>query len=643
MTDPLHFADGGRTRVRAPRERFREMNLEMDVMTEPRTKTLNTKIPSAALVVATLGLSSLLAGCGMHSAAGVAGGGTTGLTIHVTGNVHGGQQPVAGSTIQLYAIGMTGLKSSSTPLLSTTVTTDTTGAFNISGLYNCNSVPSTDVYITATGGDPGNLGHPNSAIAMVAALGQCSTLSSSTFIQINEVTTVAAGYALAPFASDLSHVGASGTNPSSIVTAFTNAGLLANFSTGVSGAGLQPGVTVSSTAVNTVADILASCINTTGPTSSNCTTLFAATGATDTFGATLAIAKSPGAPAITALYSMVNAQSPAQPSYTTQPSDFAIGVTTTAGGTLATPYGIALDPNGDAYVTNASGTTLTQIFSNMSLAGNSTAPNLFGAQGVAVDRLGNIWVANTAGNTVVKFTPAQGGPTSVSFTAGGISAPTGIAMDSAGNAWIANFNGNSVTELTSAGAAASGSPFTGSGNNILQPQGIAVAANGSIYVTSGTGSIVNLSNAGAFVTTLSDGTLQGPTALAVDTSSRVLATGFTTGTAVGGAISQFAAGGTAVSGSPFAPGFVNPAGIATDGTSIFVANSAATGGLAQFAYGSATPVSPATGFAGLNLPVGVAIDASGCVWITNSGNNTVTKLIGLAIPVLTPIARVVGP
>ena len=45
----------------------------------------------------------------------------------------------------------------------------------------------------------------------------------------------------------------------------------------------------------------------------------------------------------------------------------------------------------------------------------------------------------------------------------------------------------------------------------------------------------------------------------------------------------------------------------------------------------------------LNAPVGVAVDASGCVWTTNSGANTVAKFIGLSTPIATPIAVNVGP
>jgi hypothetical protein len=43
------------------------------------------------------------------------------------GSVHGGQQAVSGSTIQLYAVGTTGDGSAATPLLTQAVTTDASG------------------------------------------------------------------------------------------------------------------------------------------------------------------------------------------------------------------------------------------------------------------------------------------------------------------------------------------------------------------------------------------------------------------------------------------------------------------------------------------------------------------------------------
>jgi hypothetical protein len=40
----------------------------------------------------------------------------------------------------------------------------------------------------------------------------------------------------------------------------------------------------------------------------------------------------------------------------------------------------------------------------------------------------------------------------------------------------------------------------------------------------------------------------------------------------------------------------------------------------------------------LNLPTAIAIDGSGDAWIANNGSNTVGELVGVAVPVLTPIS-----
>ena len=70
------------------------------------------------------------------------------------GNVHGGQQPVTGSSVQLYAAGTTGYGSAATALLSSPVVTDASGSFTITGGYTCPS-PTSQLYIVARGGNPG--------------------------------------------------------------------------------------------------------------------------------------------------------------------------------------------------------------------------------------------------------------------------------------------------------------------------------------------------------------------------------------------------------------------------------------------------------------------------------------------------------
>ena len=645
----LYFGTGpgqttGNERLDSKKQDVLEMDpMELTKMKLSKGMSGGTKWHLAGAGAGAMGLAFFLTGCGMTAVnTGAKTGPVTVAAIHVSGNVHGGQQPVAGSTIQLYAVGTTGLRTASTPLVANTVTTDSGGNWNITGMYTCPAANS-QVYVTAVGGNPG--GGTNSALSLTAALGTCGNLNAATYVIINEVTTVTAAYGLAPFAADLTHIGATGTGTAGISGAFNNSSVLSNFATGQAPGVTATGVTIPTAEINTLADIIASCVNTTGSSSGACQQLFAATGASDTFGAALSIAKNPGATAITALYTLAAPTSPFQPtmSYASAPNDFTVAVKTTGGGTLATPYGVAIDANGYGYVANESGTSVTVLGPATPSLANTIAPGgLYGPQGVAIDRSNNLWIANTAGNSVIKIAvtgPANG--IAYSYTAG-ITGPTAVALDSASNAWVSNFNSNSVAELSSGGVAAAGSPFTGNGN-ISLPQAVAVGPAGNIYVASGSGAVVKLSNAGAYTSTLTDGTLTGTAGVAVDPSAHVLATGFTTGNAVGAGLSEFTSSGAVVTGSPASSGLNTPQGVATDGTSVWVVNGANGGSLAQYTYGATSPVSPTAGYGTLNTPVGVAVDASGCVWTTNSGDNTVSKFIGLSAPIATPIAVNVGP
>ena len=119
----------------------------------------------------------------------------------LAGVVHGGQQPVSGATIQLYAVGTSGYGSTATGLISPSAQatpgialTDANGNFNITGQYSC-PMGDPEVYLTATGGNPGLApGTNNSAIVLVAALTDCNTLQANaakTTVILNEATTVA--------------------------------------------------------------------------------------------------------------------------------------------------------------------------------------------------------------------------------------------------------------------------------------------------------------------------------------------------------------------------------------------------------------------------------------------------------------------
>jgi hypothetical protein len=358
-----------------------------------------------------LGLACVLpmvAGCGLGNAgtsAATASAGTPALKM--TGTVHGGQNPVSKSFVQLYVAGTSGYGAGATPLIKTavqsdgsvqsTVFTDASGNFAITGDYTC-PTSTAQVYLTAVGGNPGlqgtQAGTNNTDLALVAALGNCGNLSASTNVFINEVTTVAAVWALQGFAGSSAtglntslyynggsydgtvatpatgfSFGSSSTNTQGLANAMLVAQNLANTKTGVSpGTNTAANLTVvESSTVNLLGNVLSSCVNSVGGASgdgSNCGNLFAgvnSTGATvpqDTLQAALLIARNP-------TYNVANlaAMSPASgapfnPAAATFLNDFTIGyniggaVQTTYNGTFASPFWIAFDTFGNAWIYN---------------------------------------------------------------------------------------------------------------------------------------------------------------------------------------------------------------------------------------------------------------------------------------------------
>jgi trimeric autotransporter adhesin len=247
-----------------------------------------------------------------------------------SGSVHGGQQPVVGASIQLYTVGTTADGSAATPLLTTTVTSDSTGSFTITGLYSCTSA--TEVYIVATGGNPG-LSTANPNIALMAAVGPCSSLTLSTFISINELTTVAAVAALAPYMSSISAIGSSSNDTSSLAAAFKLANEFVNTTTGSApGTGIPAGSTDPVAELNTLADIVSACINSTGGTAGDgslCGQFFSLTtvspnaAPTDTITALINLANDP-TQNTSALFALTPPTPPFQPTLTSAPSSFLI-------------------------------------------------------------------------------------------------------------------------------------------------------------------------------------------------------------------------------------------------------------------------------------------------------------------------------
>jgi hypothetical protein len=255
------------------------------------------------------------------------------------GRVFGGQQPVVGATIQLYAAGAPaaggGYGAGATPLIDAPLpTTNASGGFTFT--YNLPSRPSY-FYIVSTGGSPGSGNPANPDIVLMAAVSGCTAATTLpiSYININEVTTAAAVMTLQPFIAAPTgtpgatvDIGAPAANSNDLRTAFQTASKLANSATGVV---VNPTGSMGKL-INTLGDILASCVNSDPFSSNNCPDLLtyatpsSKTSAGDTVQAGWYIAQNP-AHSVSALFGLVP-PSPPFVALSSAPASFAVAAPT---------------------------------------------------------------------------------------------------------------------------------------------------------------------------------------------------------------------------------------------------------------------------------------------------------------------------
>jgi sugar lactone lactonase YvrE len=130
-----------------------------------------------------------------------------------------------------------------------------------------------------------------------------------------------------------------------------------------------------------------------------------------------------------------------------------------SGANFDSPIGVAIDAAGNVWVTNcgnvcggAGNGSVTKLTSsaactggNCNFAGNINSPN-----GVAIDADGNAWVTNGGSNSVTELTSSGGLAGYFAPSGANFASPNGVAIDAAGNFWVTNSGGTSVVELIGA-------------------------------------------------------------------------------------------------------------------------------------------------------------------------------------------------
>jgi hypothetical protein len=627
------------------------------------------------------------------------------------GKVHGGppQNPISGAKVYMLAVTIGGYGQQSQYLLSNTgytdnghayVKTQENGSFTITSTeYSCGAGGVSQlVYLYSSGGNPGLSGN-NSAAGLMAVLGMCTN---KTFaqnlpgsVQMNEVTTIAAAYALAGYATDPTHISGNEnqdtTGTMGLVNAAATAWTLASLTTGDA---LAPGAngTAVQMEINTLGNILASCVNTSGPTAGGCPQVLP-NPQSDTAAAAIYIAQNPGVN-VGPLFNTATSYQQFSPALSAAPNDWTIGIT--YGGnnySMSGPQELAIDAYGNVWVTNndtcnGGGYCLTELSpQGVDLSGPNgyTGGGLNGSVGIAIDESGNVWVANSGNSSISEFTPAANNGVGVTAVSGAngftlpISDPENppipweLALDSQDDVWITD-NGNSyLFEYSSGAFIYTSGQFDG---GLDTPSGIAIDSNDDIWIADPDGLSGNqvsefdpvYSIGGQIIGATPDPggpytAGNAPEKPAIDPYGYVWVSNY------GGPNGGQGGDGDVSSIWFWEPGQIPPVtylysvggiqgtnggaySVAIDGAgNVWSANYGPNETAHQLGtdtnpvLGSVTELnnnggamSPPNGYQpGLNQAIAIAIDASGNVWTVINGQSTVLELVGAATPVATPM------
>ncbi len=365
---------------------------------------------------------------------------------------------------------------------------------------------------------------------------------------------------------------------------------------------------------------------------------------------------------------------------------------------MTTIYGVAVDAAGNIYIADSfnhrvrkvdTSGTINTIVGNGTAGysgdnGPATAAQVNYPLGLALDSSGNLYIADygnyrirkvttggtistVAGNGTYSFSGDGGAATSAS-----LSQPYGVAVDAAGNLFIADTYNSRIRKVATGGiistVAGSGTQgYSGDGAAatsaaLYQPEYVSVDASGNLYiadqgnyrvrkVTSG-GTISTIAGNGNYKFTGDGGAatvanLNWPIGVAADASGnlyiadqfnhriRKVSTSRIITTVAGNGLATYAGdGGSATSGS-----LNTPLGVAVDASgNIYIADTVnhrvrkvTSGGTISTIAGNGTAGFSGDGAAAtsasLNNPRSVAVDAAGNIYIADAFNNRIRKVV----------------
>ena len=355
------------------------------------------------------------------------------------------------------------------------------------------------------------------------------------------------------------------------------------------------------------------------------------------------------------------------------------GIADGTGGTarFTYPEGVAVHANGNIYVTDRGNQTLRQVTPagvvttlagspglSGTLDGTGSAARFYNPRRVAVDGAGDLWVSD--GSQTLRKVTTTGVVTTAAGTAsayGWVDGPAtsarfnglaGLAILPSGRLAIADeFNhAVRVMDMTQGLSTFAGAPpqagiadgFAASAR-FSGPQGVTVDANGNAYVADyGNSSIRKVTSAGQTTTLAGTAGLSAPTGLALDAAGNLFVTDMTNHTLLritpAGVMSTFAglagsAGSVDATGS--AARFNFPYMVASDASGNLYLSETGNHTIRKVTPGGVvTTIAGLAGAAGLadgngaaarfNLPTGLAVDGSGNLFVGDMNNNMIRKI-----------------
>ncbi len=345
---------------------------------------------------------------------------------------------------------------------------------------------------------------------------------------------------------------------------------------------------------------------------------------------------------------------------------------------VANGSGLANGNVNDVSVTCAVAPSIVSTFAGSTTAGNvngtGSAASFRQPSAIARDASGNLYVADFGNHVIRKITPGgvvttlagTGSPGHVDGMANSAKflTPVGIAVAASGNIYVAEYNGNDIRKITPggivttlAGSATAGSTDgTGAGASFNTPVGLALDANENVYVADYSNNMIRKITPAGVVTTLAGSTtagsdngaaalatFNGPLGIAITPSGTLyVAEWFNCDVrqiSAAGVVSTLAGSGACGSddGVGAAATFSLPVGltIGTNGV-LYVADDGnnmvrmvtPAGVVATLAGSGWTGADDGDGStATFNQPTGITVDPGGNLYVADSGNNLIRKVV----------------